>query len=153
MLGNIASKLRIFGYDTEFFLDATDDYIIEKGVSENRIILTRDKELYCRVVKKKLHGILVSSDNEHDDLVDILSKCGIDHIDLVPNINTRCTKCNGELVSTDKSLEKSEIPEKVYSNIQLIYKCNACSKIYWSGTHINSINLLLVDINKCLEKR
>lgn len=151
MLGNIARKLRIFGYNTEFFLDVMDDYLIERGVFENRIVLTRDKELYYRLRKKNSIGILVSSDNEHDNLVSILRKCNIYHIDSVPNNNTRCTKCNGDLIPIDKSLEISAIPEKVYTNIDLIYKCNSCSKIYWNGTHTNNINLLITQINKSLE--
>jgi hypothetical protein len=153
MLGNIARKLRIFGYNTEYFLSDPDNYILKRAIFENRIILTRDKGLHYRLVKKNLPGVLISSDNERDNLVTILRKCGIDYVDLVPNPNTRCTKCNGDLISADKSLEIREMPEKVYSNIQLIYKCNTCSKIYWNGTHMDSINLLITEINKRLQKK
>ena len=153
MLGKIARKLRIFGYNTEYFLNVADNCILKRAIAENRIILTRDKGLYYRLVKKNLLGVLISSDNEPDNLVTILRKCGIHHVDIVPNLNTRCTKCNGDLISADKSLEIRKIPEKVYSNIQLIYKCNTCPKIYWTGTHIDSISLLITDITKRLQKK
>jgi|SRR5690349_7561700 uncharacterized protein with PIN domain len=150
MLGNITRKLRIFGYDTEFFLDIDDSYFIDNLLRDGRIVLTRDKQLYFKLTKQNSPTILLSSYCELDNLVLILKKCGIDKIEMVPNRFTRCTKCNGELFTQDKSLEFAIIPQKVFDTIALISKCNSCSKIYWNGTHMMKINLLVDNINNTL---
>ena len=41
-LGKLAALLRMFGFDTIYRNDIDDDEIIERGVAEKRIILTRD---------------------------------------------------------------------------------------------------------------
>ncbi len=38
MLGNIAKKLRIMGFDTEFWLDASDDFLINKCMDEKKLV-------------------------------------------------------------------------------------------------------------------
>ena len=48
MLGSIARKLRIFGFDTLYVAHAHDDEILKIGIAEDRIILTCDKELFKR---------------------------------------------------------------------------------------------------------
>lgn len=150
MLGNIARKLRIFGFDAEFLLDVDDNYFIDSRSQEGRIILTRDKQLYFKLAKKKAPSILLLSYCELDNLVLILKECGISKLEMVPNRYTRCTKCNGELFTRDKSLELAAIPKKVYEGITLISKCSNCSKIYWNGTHVKEINLLVDNINNIL---
>lgn len=42
MLGNIANKLRIMGFDTEFWLAANDDFLINKCMKEQKLLVTRD---------------------------------------------------------------------------------------------------------------
>jgi len=39
MLGNVAKKLRLFGFDSEYFSDIDDSKLIEKAKNENRIII------------------------------------------------------------------------------------------------------------------
>ncbi|MGI0001590.1 MAG: Mut7-C RNAse domain-containing protein, partial [Nitrososphaeraceae archaeon] len=42
MLGNIARKLRIFGYDTLYLKDTPDTSVLEIASREKRVLLTRD---------------------------------------------------------------------------------------------------------------
>ena len=51
MLGSIARKLRIFGFDTIYLAHARDDEILKIGIEQDRVILTADKELFKRIVK------------------------------------------------------------------------------------------------------
>ena len=53
MLGKIAKKLRIFGFDTESYSNIDDNTIIKKSHDENKIVLTMDKMLYKRCKKHK----------------------------------------------------------------------------------------------------
>jgi len=43
MLGNIAKKLRLFGYDAEYSSNTTDKDLILKVKEENRILITKDQ--------------------------------------------------------------------------------------------------------------
>lgn len=45
MLGNIAKKLRIMGFDTEFWLAANDDFLINRCKNEQKLLLTKDRAL------------------------------------------------------------------------------------------------------------
>ncbi|MFL6488014.1 MAG: Mut7-C RNAse domain-containing protein, partial [Nitrososphaera sp.] len=78
MLGNIARKLRIFGFDTIYLAQATDNEILKIGIEQDRVILTADKELFRRIVKIGARGVLVSGRvSELEDLIDIFTKNGI----------------------------------------------------------------------------
>lgn len=77
MLGSVARKLRIFGFDTLYIAHARDDEILKTGIEQGRVILTADKELFKRVVKAGARGVLVSGGSDVDDLVHILSKNGV----------------------------------------------------------------------------
>lgn len=150
MLGHIAKKLRIMGFDTGFWLDAGDDFLINKSMDEQKLLVTRHVGLYLKLSKSGRNGLLLPNDDEVENLVFILKSCDIKHIDPVPNVNTRCTICNGTLTKLDNTMATDLIPEKVYKRIFTIYKCSKCSKIYWDGTHLENINILIDNINNLL---
>jgi|SoiMethySBSTD1v2_1073268.scaffolds.fasta_scaffold55892_5 uncharacterized protein len=152
MGGNIAKKLRIMGFDTEFWLDVSDDFLIDKSNYEQKLLITRDKGLYLRISKSSKNGLLLPDQDEVKNLVFILESCNIKHINPVPNVNTRCTVCNGALKKLDKTMASNPIPEKIYKNIAKIYECSKCSKVYWEGTHIENMNKLINNINELLGK-
>ncbi len=153
MLGNIAKKLRIMGFDTEFWLTANDDFLINKCMNEPKLLVTRDRGLYLKISKMGKKCLLLLGNDEVRDLVFILEDCDIKYVEPVPNVNTRCTICNGILNKIDKTMVSNPIPEKVYKSISNIYRCSKCSKIYWEGTHVQNINLFIGNINNLLRKR
>ncbi len=64
MLGNIAKKLRLLGFDSEYFSDIDDSKLIEKAKNENRTIISRDRHLIDRAKKKGILSIYVRKKNE-----------------------------------------------------------------------------------------
>ena len=86
MLGHIAKKLRIMGFDTEFWLAAGDDFLIDKSMNEQKLLVTRDVGLYLKLSKSGRNGLLLHNDDEVENLVFILKSCDIKHIDPVPNV-------------------------------------------------------------------
>jgi uncharacterized protein len=153
MLGNIAKKLRIMGFDTEFWLTSNDDFLINKCMNEPKLLVTRDRGLYLKISKMGKKCLLLLDNDEVRDLVFILEDCDIKYVEPVPNVNTRCTICNGILNKIDKTMVSNPIPEKVYKSISNVYRCSKCSKIYWEGTHVQKINLFIGNINNLLRKR
>ena len=152
MGGNIARKLRVMGFDTEFWLDASDDFLINKSNHENKILVTRDRGLHLKLSKSSKNGLLLPDDDEVENLVFILERCNIKHINSIPNVNTRCTICNSTLKKLDKTKVFDPIPEKVFKSITTIYECSKCSKYYWEGTHVENINKFIDKINKLLRR-
>ena len=118
-----------------------------------KLLVTRDRGLYLKISKMGKKCLLLPDNDEVRDLVFILEDCGIKYVEPVPNVNTRCTICNGILNKIDKTMVSNPIPEKVYKSISNIYRCSKCLKIYWDGTHVQNINLFIGNINNLLRKR
>ncbi|HJU34798.1 MAG TPA: Mut7-C RNAse domain-containing protein [Nitrososphaera sp.] len=157
MLGNIARKLRIFGFDTMYLAQAHDDEILKIGIEQERVILTADKELFKRVVKVGARGVLLSGGaSEVEDLIQILTKNGVTSIGL-NGIGSRCSVCNGPLeertadqVKNGSSINDHDIvavPHKVISYHNQFFQCRTCGKIYWEGGHLKRIRALVQNLD------
>jgi len=64
MLGNIAKKLRVLGFDSEYFSDIADSKLIEKAKNENRTIISRDRQLIERAKKNEISSVYITKENE-----------------------------------------------------------------------------------------
>ena len=149
MLGKVAKKLRIFGFDTEYLANTDDNEIINRFSDRKRIILTRDKQLYKRLTKLNIPSFPIISDNELETLIIIMRESNIKYVLSVPNENTRCSLCNGTLDKAQKSsLAADIVPKKVFENANIFFKCSNCNKIYWDGKHTKELNQIIDKINK-----
>ena len=146
MLGSVARKLRIFGFDTLYIAHAHDDEILKTGIEQGRVILTADKELFKRVVKTGVRGVLVSGAGDLEDLVHILSKNGITSVDL-DGIGSRCSMCNGLLEQKESDQVKNGVPRKVAELHREFYQCTTCRKVYWEGGHLRRIRALVRSVD------
>jgi uncharacterized protein with PIN domain len=150
MLGGIARKLRIFGFDTSYILHTNDDEILKIGIAENRIILTCDKELFKRALKREAYSVLLQGSDDLKDIIHILSKCGIASLKF-NNINSRCPICNGLLIRKKSSDVIEDIHLNVLKQHDQFFKCSDCKKIYWEGSHLTHIQqtVKLINENMC----
>jgi uncharacterized protein with PIN domain len=146
MLGSVARKLRIFGFDTLYIAHAHDDEILKTGIEQGRVILTADKELFKRVVKTGVRGVLVSGAGDLEDLVHILSKNGITSVGL-KGIGSRCSMCNGLLEEKEPDQVKNGVPRKVAELHREFYQCTTCRKVYWEGGHLRRIRALVRSVD------
>ncbi|HET9807922.1 MAG TPA: Mut7-C RNAse domain-containing protein, partial [Nitrososphaeraceae archaeon] len=150
MLGKIARKLRILGFDTINILDAEDKKILDLLIQTKRILLTSDKELFYRAKKYNCRSIFINKNTEIENLVTIFSNLEIKFIDIKLN-SYRCSICNTKLKTVeDPNTIKNEVYQKVFENNTIFYRCYKCNKLYWSGSHIKNISLLIGKINKIL---
>jgi uncharacterized protein len=150
MLGKIARKLRILGFDTIYILDTEDRKILDLLIQTKRILLTSDKELFYRAKKHNCHSIFINKNTEIENLVTIFSNLEIKFIDTKINCY-RCSICNTKLKTVeDPNTIKNEVHQKVFENNAIFYRCYRCNKLYWSGSHIKNISLLIEKINKIL---
>lgn len=151
MLGDIARKLRIFGFDTLYMKNTSDSSILEMALHENRILLTRDKEFFRRVVKAGAEGVLMERYDKIDNIANTLLKYGVRSLSFNP-LTARCACCNGILALKKASDLEGAIPNKILEIHHNFFQCSNCNNIYWEGSHVKRLNLLAQKINTKIEK-
>ena len=130
MLGKIARKLRILGFDTIYILDTEDKKILDLLIQTKRILLTSDKELYQRAKKYNCQSIYINKNTEIENLIAIFNNLAIKFID-IKLICFRCSICNTKLNTIeDPNTIKNEVHRKVFENNTIFYRCYRCNKLY-----------------------
>ena len=72
MLGNVAKKLLLLGYDTEYFSGMSDSDLIKKAKQEDRTIISKDRQLIANARKSDVVAIQITKDNEIEQFFEIL---------------------------------------------------------------------------------
>ena len=147
MLGNVARKLRLLGYDSKYFADIDDNKLVDIARKEDRIIISRDVELSRKAKKLGLDIIQVTEQNEVKMFRDIAKRAKL-KISKINGENARCPKCNSKTTLTDKRTIKEKIPDKVYQISEKFWICNNCNQVYWKGTHMEKLQEFVNKINE-----
>lgn len=145
MLGNVARKLQLLGYDSKYDSDIEDLKIIEIAKTEERIIISKDRELIAKAKKQDIPTVFVSKEDEIEQFLEILEQITL-KIDTISGDSARCTKCNFTTSLIDKSKIINKVPEKVLEFNEKFWKCDNCDQIYWEGTHIKKLQEFLYQI-------
>ncbi len=149
MLGKLAKKLRLLGYDSLYSSNMQDDKIIQLAKNENRILLTKDVPLCHTAKKQQILAVQIPSDDEIEQFLEInentsFGKC------TVGGSSSRCPVCNGELQHIEKNDVFEKVPTGVFENMKNFWKCTKCEKIYWEGTHIKNLQQFTMKLNERL---
>jgi hypothetical protein len=133
MLGTLAKWLRILGYDTLFEPDIDDHQLVRLARAEDRLILTRDRELARR---RGVRVLLIA-----DELLDDQIRQMLADLDLEPDRSfSRCPVCNEPLVAIDGETARSRVPAYVARTQSTFRSCPICQRVFWRGTHWQRIN-------------
>ena len=146
MLGNLAKKLRILGYDSKYFSSIEDDKIILIAKNEKRIILTKDEQLTKIAEKQNVNFVLIRGNDESEQIVQINAKFKLDKF-IVDTNNSRCIACNGKLEPVEKYRIIGKIPEGVLEREKKFWMCDSCKKVYWEGTHFEKLQEFATKLN------
>ena len=138
-LGKLAKHLRLLGFDTDYKAFRDDRTLAKISSDEHRILLTRDRQLLMR--KMVQWGLIIRSDDSKEQILEVL-----DRIDLRNDIHpfTRCLSCNGiikslTIDSAEFELLRTSIPPKVLNWCSEFNYCPSCKKVYWKGSHYESL--------------
>ena len=103
-------------------------------MAEQRTILTQDRGILK--LKKVTHGYLVRSLHVQEQVVEVIRR-----FDLLARIDpfSRCTQCNGLIMSVDKADVQADLPPKTREYYHEFFRCQACGKVYWKGTHFSRL--------------
>ncbi|MFB5610562.1 MAG: Mut7-C RNAse domain-containing protein [Nitrosopumilaceae archaeon] len=149
MLGNIAKKLRLLGYDSEYSSDIKDDELVQKAKNEDRILLTKDEPLLKKAEKLDVSVIYIKNNSELEQLVQIFKNFDLSKVTVSGN-TSRCTECNGRLENIEKDKVANKVPVGVLEKINEFWECTNCKKIYWEGTHIERLQKFVDELNEKL---
>lgn len=141
-LGKLAKYLRLMGIDTLFFTHIDDDELIIIANDQNRIILTRDRELSER---KNAPVLFLEPTDTQAQL-----KTLIDYYELKehPAPFSRCIVCNTQLQVIEKEKIIDRLPEKVKKYFDYFEYCPTCDRIYWQGDHYRHMMEFLEEVLK-----
>ncbi|MGB8647168.1 MAG: Mut7-C RNAse domain-containing protein [Anaerolineae bacterium] len=128
MLGRLARWLRVLGYDTLYFTDLDDPALAERARAEDRILLTRDRELSRR---RGLRVLLLTDDEIEAQLRETVARLGLS----TQNAFSRCIQCNLALEAIDREATRPLVPPFVYNTYTHFRRCPRCARVYWRGTH------------------
>ena len=145
MLGKLARWLRAMGYDT-LYMQGDDHLIAARTRAEGRILLTRDTELARR---KGLQAIHIRSQVLKSQLIQVVQAIGPPEQDTP----SRCMNCNGVLHSLPVEQARPLVPPYVAQTQHIFHQCNNCGRVYWQGTHWQSIEKLRSTTLKNVEEK
>ncbi len=141
MLWKLGRFLRIAGFDTVIPRPTTDNELARISKEENRILLTRDKDLSRR---KDAHALRITDDSLENQLREIVERLDLSSL---KKKGSRCPVCGQQLEVRNKSdLDdsiSSSIPSKVISYHNEFYICTVCERAYWRGKHWEGITRIL----------
>jgi uncharacterized protein with PIN domain len=145
-VGKLARWLRMLGYDTAFVRDIDDDELIEIGLKEGRVLLTRDTQVMLRrtVAGGTVKAMLLSEDDPKLQMRRVIAGMNLDRRDEF----TRCLECNERLIARNKDEVESLVPPYVYKTQTQYYQCPICGRIYWRGTHWEHMKQVLESLTE-----
>ena len=149
MLGKLAKKLRLLGFDAFYSSSIADNKIISMAKNEKRILLTKDRVLAQLAQKNEIKTVTISNGNELNQFRQIKEKVSLDGFAIEGKIS-RCTNCNGKLLQIDNEKTIGKVPDGVIRNFKEFWECKKCKKIYWNGTHIKNLQKFVSELNEKL---
>jgi uncharacterized protein with PIN domain len=137
-LGGLARLLRMAGFDTLYDNARHDSAIVEIAVRDNRIVLTRDRELLKR--RSLTHGCYVHALKPEQQLREIMAR-----LDLTRSARpfSRCLVCNSALQPIDKAAVLGRLPPSVRNSHDRFTTCRICHRVFWQGSHWRRMQALL----------
>lgn len=137
-LGGLARLLRMAGFDTLYDNGYRDDEIVAIADAEDRIVLTRDRELLKR--RAVSHGCYLHAIKPEIQFRELFDRLG-----LAPGAQpfSLCLHCNLALRAVDKALVLDALPPSVRELHEEFTTCEACRRVYWKGSHNKRMRALL----------
>lgn len=131
---DVVKMLRALGLDVIENKDLSPAEMVGTAISENRILLTGNRQLLK--LKRVTHGIFVRQADRENQVQMIVRKLCLE--DLCKPFS-RCLLCNTGLLKVKKDDVWDRIPPKVRNRCHEFARCPVCDRLYWKGTHYQSI--------------
>ena len=143
-VGRLARWLRALGYDASYHARIDDSELVREAAAENRVLLTRDRDLTRRRVIQTgvVRAILIRDDDVTKQLRQVFAELGLE----LKEALTRCIECNSELESRVPAMVAERVPPHVRRTQSRYSECPECGRIYWAGTHWQRMREVLLGL-------
>lgn len=128
----LARILRMLGADTSQAGFASIRDVADAGRQEQRIILTRNRELLR--LRAVTHGQLLRSEDPELQLGEVLERYGCLQSEAL-SLCSRCLDCNGLLYNVEKHEVLHLLEPLTKKYYHEFVRCSGCHKVYWKGSH------------------
>jgi uncharacterized protein with PIN domain len=131
-LGGLARWLRAAGCDARWVQDIGDAELVAQAESIHAIIITTDSFLLDRrpIAHGRVRAIWVPPTLTRFEQLRLVRA----ELDL-PESDSRCMRCGGELIPVEKESVKNRIPPKTFLWVDEYYVCARCGQLFWHGTN------------------
>jgi len=122
--------LRALGFDTVMDPGLDDREIARRAHEENRVVLSRDRDLLKR--RLVLFGCFIRSGEPWKQLAEVVRQYGLA---CLSKPFSRCVRCNAVLAPVDKE----KVMDRLLPMTRLFYdsfhECPSCGRVFWKGSH------------------
>ena len=140
----------MMGQDVVYLHGLDDEKLLAIARDENRVLLTRDLELYKRSIARGIGVFYVEGKNEVERLAAVAERFGLAlEIDLK---SSRCPICNIAIQPVPKEAIASKVEKNTFAHYDEFWECPKCGKVYWQGAHWPKIRETLEEAKTALKK-
>ncbi len=133
------------GQDTVYDATLDDVELLQRALAENRILLSRDRQLSRRQLARSC--LLIESDDWREQLRQVVTAFGLaSEVAANSRYFSRCVECNGVPEPADRSVVQFQVPAHIYESHREFRKCPACNRVYWRGSHVEAAEAALADL-------
>ncbi len=140
MLGTLAKWLRILGYDTLFDPSLDDHQLVRLARAENRVLLTRDRELARR---RGVRTLFITGEHLDEQIRQVVADLGLTSAPSRAEGPSRCPVCNIPLTPIDRQAAAARVPAYVAQTQDEFRLCPGCQRVYWRGSHWQQMDRFL----------
>jgi uncharacterized protein with PIN domain len=143
MLGGLARWLRAAGYDATFAPEIEDGVLVRRAVEQDRILLSSDGGIFERNIVRDgtVRAVRVPRATPPIEQLAFVLRT----LDLTA-CEPRCMACGGELREIVKQDAAPHVPPRSLAAHDRFWRCAACSRVYWHGTHWTRITNVLASL-------
>ncbi|MFP4138071.1 MAG: Mut7-C RNAse domain-containing protein [Halomonas sp.] len=137
-LGRLARYLRLLGFDSHYRNDLADEALAACADREQRVLLTRDRQLLKR--KRIALAHFVRADDPWQQLEEV---CDVFRLTPAFVPFTRCTRCNGRLARVEKAAVAHRLEPLTRRYMATFLECEACGQLFWHGSHVSRMEAMV----------
>jgi uncharacterized protein with PIN domain len=130
-LGQLARQLRMLGFDVLFRNSYSDSEVARISSEQQRVVLTRDRDLLIR--KDVVLGCYVHAISYGEQLCEVMRRY---RLFAYVHPFCRCLECNSLLHVIDKQSVAERVPPTSLMHYDKFFQCDSCGRVYWEGSHV-----------------
>ena len=135
MLGGLARRLRLAGYDAAFAGPIDDGVLVERARTSGELLLSSDAPLFeRRLIRDGLvRALFVPRTLPPAQVEFVLRTLSL------PVREPRCLACGGVVIDIEKEDVRGRVPPDSFAAFESFYVCARCDRVFWQGSHWDSI--------------